>query len=284
MCRHYCFRANAPTKVECTLIRAQNALMSQSRADRRGVAHPDGWGVAVYQADRPTLERRAVAAYEDMHFSTTAERVYAETVVAHVRRATVGEPSLANTHPFTHGCWTFTHNGTVTGFRHVQKQLIHETAPELREFRQGTTDSEQVFYWLLTRMMQAGLSPEERCTDPEALVQIVSDGLVTLAGLCEETTPAEPPRLNILLTDGEAAIATRWNNTLWQILREGTHDCEICGIPHVHERPAHEYRAVIVASEPVSDEDWEELPDRSLLVVDARIRPEVRRLQPASPA
>ena len=114
MCRHYCFRANAPTKVECTLIRAQNALISQSRADRRGVAHPDGWGVAVYDNDHPWIERRAAAAYEDLHFSTTAERVYAETVVAHVRKATVGEPSLANTHPFAHACWTFTHNGTVT--------------------------------------------------------------------------------------------------------------------------------------------------------------------------
>jgi glutamine amidotransferase len=279
MCRHYLFRANAPTKVECSLIRAQNALLSQSRADRRGVAHPDGWGVAVYQGDCPTLERRAAAAYEDLHFNTTAERVYSETVLAHVRKATIGEPSLANTHPFAHGCWVFSHNGTVTGFRHVQKQLIHETAPELREFRQGTTDSEQVFYWLLTRMIEAGLSPEERCTDPARLAAVVSDSLVKLASLCAETSPAEPPRLNILLTDGESAVATRWNNTLWYVCREGTHDCEICGIPHVHERPADEYLAVLIASEPVSDEDWRELPDRSLILVDARLRPEIRSLE-----
>src|SRR6476620_10098238 len=39
MCRHYAFRANEPTKVECTLVRAQNALLAQSRADRRGKTH-----------------------------------------------------------------------------------------------------------------------------------------------------------------------------------------------------------------------------------------------------
>jgi predicted glutamine amidotransferase len=275
MCRHYCFRANAETKVECTLIRAQNALLYQSRADRRGVAHPDGWGVAVYQNSRPTVERRAAAAYEDMHFSTTAERVYAETVVAHVRKATVGEPSLANTHPFTHACWTFTHNGTVTGFRHLQKRLIHETAAELRGCRQGTTDSEQMFYWLLTRMAAAGISPDGPCNDRRALVAVVSESLSTLAALCEETSPPQPERLNILLTDGDIVIATRWNNTLYWVYREDVHDCEICGIPHVHEHPVAEYRAVVIASEPVSDEEWQELPDRSLLVVDAEIRPEI---------
>jgi len=282
MCRHYCFRANAPTKVECTLIRAQNALLSQSRADRRGVAHSDGWGVAVYENEHPWIERRAAAAYEDLHFSTTAERVYAETIIAHVRRATVGEPALANTHPFAHACWTFTHNGTVAGFQHLQKRLIHETAPELRGCRQGTTDSEQVFYWLLTRMARAGLPAEEHCRDRDTLVAVVSEALTTLAGLCAETSPAEPARLNILLTDGDVAIATRWNNTLYWVYREGTHDCEICGIPHVHERPAHDYRAVIVASEPVSDEDWQELPDRSLLVVDAELQPQICRMAASS--
>ncbi|HUG90389.1 MAG TPA: class II glutamine amidotransferase [Planctomycetaceae bacterium] len=281
MCRHYCFRANAPTKVECTLIRAQNGLLSQSRADRRGQAHSDGWGVAVYENGRPTVERRAVAAYEDLHFSTTVERVYAETIVAHVRKATVGEPSLANTHPFTHACWTFTHNGTVTGFHHLQKRLIHETLPELRGFRQGTTDSEQAFYWLLSRMARAGLSPEEPCRDLDGLAAVVAESVLTLAVLCEETSPAEPARLNILLTDGELTIASRWNNSLYWVRREGTHDCEICGIPHVHERPAHDYRAVLVASEPVSDEQWQELPDRSLLAVDAEIRPQVRQIAAA---
>src|SRR5919108_629070 len=46
MCRLYALRANEPTRVECSLVRAQNALMAQSRGDREGLIHGDGWGVA----------------------------------------------------------------------------------------------------------------------------------------------------------------------------------------------------------------------------------------------
>ncbi len=75
MCRLYGFRANEETKVECSLVHAQNALMLQSRADLRGRAHPHGWGLAFYHNVHPTVVRRASAAYEDLHFSETVERI-----------------------------------------------------------------------------------------------------------------------------------------------------------------------------------------------------------------
>lgn len=279
MCRHYCFRANEETKVECTLIHAQNALILQSRADLRGKSHADGWGISVYHNAVPEVERRATAAYEDMHFSTTVERVFSKTAVAHVRRATVGGPSLANTHPFVHGYWTFCHNGTLTGFQMLQDELKHETAEELRQHRTGSTDSEQIFYWLLTRMEQAGLSPDEHCRDLPALREVVAESIVHLARRCEEAGAAWPARLNFLLTDGNIVIASRWNNSLHWILREGIHDCEICGIPHVHHTTGVQYRAVIVASEPISHEEWLELPDRSLLAIDDSIQPQIDAIE-----
>ncbi len=55
MCRLYALRANEPTRVECSLVRAQNALMAQSRADREGVMHGHGWGVADYADGAVTL-------------------------------------------------------------------------------------------------------------------------------------------------------------------------------------------------------------------------------------
>ena len=68
MCRLYGFRANEPTKVECTLVHAQNALLLQSQSDQRGKSHPDGWGISAYQGERPWCERHALAAYEDAPF------------------------------------------------------------------------------------------------------------------------------------------------------------------------------------------------------------------------
>ena len=45
MCRLYAMRANEPTRVECSLVHAQNALMQQSQLDAEGLVHGHGWGV-----------------------------------------------------------------------------------------------------------------------------------------------------------------------------------------------------------------------------------------------
>ena len=90
MCRLYGFRANEPTKVECSLVQAQNALMAQSRMDQAGLTHGHGWGVAEHPDGLPMVEKQAWAAYHGERFKKTAARVYSKTVIAHVRRATVG--------------------------------------------------------------------------------------------------------------------------------------------------------------------------------------------------
>jgi glutamine amidotransferase len=271
MCRLYGFRANEETKIECTLIHAQNALMLQSRTDLRGVSHADGWGLAFYHDSIPETERRATAAYEDLHFSSTAERIYTCSAVAHIRRATVGGPSLENSHPFTNGPWTFAHNGTVIGFENFRETLLRETSDHLRSRLQGTTDSEHAFYWLLTRMESAGLSATDRCSDLELMRKVVTDSVNVLAGRCRQHDPGRTPRLNFLLTDGHVLIATRYHNSLYWLLREGIRDCEICGIPHVHHSSGVDYRAVVVASEPITHEDWQEAENESILVVDSGI-------------
>ena len=117
MCRLYGFLANEPTKVECTLVHAQNALLHQSREDLGGRTHSDGWGISCYPDGMPQCERRASAAHEDLWFSTTAERTYSHAVIAHVRRATVGGARVENTHPFTHGLLDFCPQRDIGKFR-----------------------------------------------------------------------------------------------------------------------------------------------------------------------
>jgi glutamine amidotransferase len=269
MCRLYGLHATEPTKVECTLVLAQNALLLQSRLDRLGRTHPDGWGIAFYRDGAPEVERRPAAAFEDVHFSRTAERVRARTVLAHVRQATVGQVSLENTHPFVRGCWSFAHNGTVAGFGRLERALAAETGPRLQAGRAGTTDSEQLFLWLLAQMEGAGISPDEPCADPETLAGVVGRAIAELARRCAGVSgPGDrPPRLNVLLTDGRVLVAVRWNHDLFWVARDGVHDCEICGIPHIDHAPGAAYRAAVVASEPISHEPWQELPDRSVLLI-----------------
>jgi len=100
MCRLYALKANEPTRVKCSLVHAQNAQMAQSAGDSEGLVHGHGWGVADYANGVPLIEKQTWAAFQGVHFARKAARVYARTVVAHVRRATVGIQSIENTHPF----------------------------------------------------------------------------------------------------------------------------------------------------------------------------------------
>jgi len=277
MCRIYGFRATEETKVECSLVHAQNALMLQSRADKTGRMHSDGWGIAFYHNTHPERERRATAAFEDLHFSDTVARIFTRTVLAHVRLATVGEPSLVNSHPFIAGRWAFVHNGTVRGFDCLRDRLLAETVPELRAQIQGATDSEHAFCWLLSRMLRGGCDWRKPCDNVDRLSQIVGESVSELARRSAAVEQEKPPRLNFMLTDGQTLVATRWENSLFWLQRVGVHDCEICGIPHVHHQPNVEYRAVVIASEPITDEKWVEVPNFSLLSVDPGVH---SRLQP----
>ena len=255
MCRLYGFHANEPTKVECTLVHAQNALMVQSREDLAGEEHAHGWGIATYEGHCPHIERQAWAAYHGEHFRRAAARIFSQQVLAHVRSATVGTPKIENTHPFVDGPWAFIHNGTVPNFERLRPRLLAQLPEDRRKAIQGDTDSEHVFHYL--RNLQA-------CAPDRALVDVLRDGLRQIIEWCREIEPAANIGLNVILTDGEQMLGSRIGRTLYYVEREGVHDCEICGFPHIHHDTHRRYRAVVVASEPISHEDWRDVPECSV--------------------
>ncbi len=141
MCRLYRLQANEPTRVECSLVEAQNALMVQSRRDREGLVHGHGWGIADHSGGLPSVEKQASASRHGEHFRKAAARIYATTVVAHVRRATVGPPTIENAHPFAP--WTLAlraqwHNSGVPKSQSEVARCYRSTASKRnrREHRQ----------------------------------------------------------------------------------------------------------------------------------------------------
>lgn len=266
MCRLYAMSSNEPTRVECSLVHAQNALMHQSQEDEAGLANGHGWGVADFRNGLPLIEKQVWAAFHGEHFKKTAARVYAHTVVAHVRRASVGGTSIENTHPFTHGKWIFAHNGTVPNFLMVRDRMLPEIDPMFLNDIKGTTDSEHVFYYLLSLHLR---HPQ---TDLRELVAI---GLNRLRGWCAEVDPDAKSGLNdaklglnIVLTDGKVLVGSRVGRSLWHLQREQIYTCDICGRTHVHHKATTDYRAVEIASEPISDDPWEAFPDDVVYSVD----------------
>jgi predicted glutamine amidotransferase len=252
MCRFFGFLGSAPAKVDWYLARAENSLLAQSRRDRTGNSHLDGWGIGYYAGDFPVVAWSASPAPTDGKFLIAAHAVRARAVIAHVRDASVGGASLVNTHPFTYGRWLFAHNGTVTPFEHVAPALTSEIPPALFSWRQGNTDSELVFYWLLARMMRAGMDLGQPCSDLPALRQILSAVVKELASACAQAGDnSEPSKLNFLLTDGSVLLATRWRHSLCWSSRKNS---------------------VLVASEAMDQERWHEVADGTLLTVDSRLQ------------
>jgi len=262
MCRLYGFIANEKTKLECTLVQAHNSLMRQSEQDSLGRSNTDGWGISYYQDQLPVIEKEGGSAFDDPRFSQVATQVRSTSVIAHIRLATVGETNPQNAHPFIHGSWTFAHNGTVNGFPQLEETLVAETDPLLQKNRMGSTDSEQVFYWILTHLQAAGISLQSQLSDRDQ-AQTVRNILAESARELMKRSQSvhdEAAKLNFLLTDGEQMFATRWNNSLHVVQRNGVRDCQVCQISHVEPHPQQPYRAVVIASEPISDEPWHRSP------------------------
>jgi glutamine amidotransferase len=79
-------------------------------------------------------------------------------VISHIRKATVGNIALANTHPFMRELWgrywLFAHNGDLKTLPAWQGKRFRPV---------GCTDSEQAFCWILEQL--ADEFPEEPDTD-----------------------------------------------------------------------------------------------------------------------
>jgi glutamine amidotransferase len=214
--------------------------------------------LALYQEGRLQTMRRAKAAVDDSDFRRAAGRAYSHTVLAHVRRATVGRVALENTHPFCYEGWAFVHNGTLARFDELRPKMLAMMTPKHCTVIQGETDSEHIFHLLLSAYDSAPARP---------LSEILHQVLGQIVAWCHEIDPAAGIGLNILLTNGERMVGCRWGRTLHYVERVGVHDCEICGFPHIHHDPRRNYRAIVIASEPISNERWREIPDRSVFTV-----------------
>ncbi len=217
MCRHLAYLGPARSLGDL-LLEPEHGLLRQSYAPRRqrnGLMNADGWGVGFYAAarpDQPARWRSNRPLWADASFASVAPVISAPCVLAAVRSATAGMPGDETAAaPFQSGRWLLSHNGSV------DRALLgpHPAA-------ESVCDSAQ----LAAHLFESG---------PERAGQFV-------AALGHRDPAA---RLNLLLTDGQRILATRWNDTL-SVLR--TDD------------------SVVVASEPYDDDPrWADVPDHHLV-------------------
>jgi glutamine amidotransferase len=270
MCRMFGFRSVIQSQVHRSLVSADNALWNLSEQ------HPDGWGVAYYVEGTPHLARSASTALSDRVFQRVSGVVASETVVAHVRKATQGNLSVLNCHPFQHGRWVFAHNGDVPSFPRFRERLLAEVSPRLRRYILGDTDSEVIFFMVLTQLLRYGaLSSEFRLSD---VVSSVTRALGQVRALCDADLPVgERSLLTCILTDGASMVGVQGGKELhYSTYKRRCADRSVCAfLTNSCEAPPEDGQVnhLIFSSEPLSGENvWTAMAEGEVVAVDGRMR------------
>jgi glutamine amidotransferase len=227
------------------LFDAPHSLCEQARFPKHqttGRDNPDGWGVAWYPTDRttrahhhtsqhgPDHHRTTTPIWHDNAFPARAREIECRALIAAARLAS---PGLAIT--------------SAGNAPFVRGEWAFSLNGAIDGFRGHVGDE------LRAAISAARRTTLESDTDSEVLFALTLDRIeagaepaVALAAVMRFVTSVTTGRINLLLTDGAAVYATRWVNSLF------TGGC-------------------VVASEPLDDtEDWLEVPDRSLVVLDGR--------------
>jgi gamma-glutamyl hercynylcysteine S-oxide hydrolase len=220
VCRHLAW-LGAPRSLGELILEPPHGLLVQSYAPRRqghGLMNADGWGVGFYAQSRPEPARWRSnrPLWGDASFASAAPVISSGCVLAAVRSATAGMPADETAAaPFQSGRWLLSHNGVVD-----RAVLGPHPAAE------SVCDS-------------ALLAAHLFAYGPERVAEFV-------AALGRRDPGA---RLNLLLTDGQQVLATRWGDSLSVLAADD---------------------GVVVASEPYDDDPrWADVPEHHLVEVTA---------------
>ncbi len=252
MCRLFGLTAGTqPVRATFWLLDAPDSLREQSHR------MPDGTGIGTFDAQGlPIVDKQPIAAYQDTEFATAAQHLTGRTFVAHVRYASTGGVTAANTHPFLQEGRIFAHNGVVGGLDRLDGRLRELGASHLVG---GNTDSERVFALITTEI-------DRHEGD-------VGAGLVAALSWIAAHCPVYAVNL-VLITPTELwALRYPETNTLYVLRRPAGRDSPAdvrSSQIHARSDDLDNEACVVVASEPMDGETgWRALDPGELIHVDA---------------
>lgn len=141
MCQLLGMNCNTPTDIIFSFegFRLRGGL-TDHHADGFGIGFFEQKGIRLFHDDKPSADSPVA----DL---VNTYQIKSENVIAHIRKATQGKTSLANTHPFVREMWgeywLFAHNGNLMNFKPSQGQYYRPV---------GTTDSEAAFCYILEEL------------------------------------------------------------------------------------------------------------------------------------
>ncbi|MCC7462646.1 MAG: class II glutamine amidotransferase [Gammaproteobacteria bacterium] len=261
MCELFALSSRRPTAARFTL---------QRFAARGGLTghNVDGWGLAIYDGAELRLYREPEPARDSTWLQFVQRRhLPTRLLVSHIRRATHGAVSLANTQPYAREIagrmHCFAHNGQL-------EPLLHPGTPQPHRFHPiGETDSERaacLLFDAVARLWERDLPP------PVAERRWVVE---QFAATMRRLGPA-----NFLYADGECLFAHGHRRIqsdrriappgLWLLQRECAVDRD--GLPEAGvnlDAPPGPQAVALLASVPLTEENWRPLGEGELLLIEA---------------
>lgn len=220
----------------------------------RGEKNPHGWGIARFDGRACQVFKEPIKASSSKlaTFLRDYESFVSKIFIGHVRRASQGSPALRNTHPFVRAFRSrevaLAHNGTL------KEQVIARS--ELKFDPVGETDSEHLLCALLTILFNERIN----FTDFQRIEAVLREF-------------NESGSMNVLFSEGDHLYCYRDKdgyNGLCMIERKAPfnrvslrdEDWEVDLV--VEKRP--DQRGFVIATCPLTDEKWDDLPPGSLRV------------------
>ena len=267
MCRLFGMTAGAePAQATFWLLDAPDSLVVQSHHN------VDGTGVGSFDPDgTPHVDKQPIAAFQDRRFAAEAREIRSRTFVAHVRHATTGARTLANTHPFCQHDRLFAHNGVIEDVAALEAHL-----GDARALVHGESDSERYFALITGEIERrgadvgAGIRAATGWIVQELAILSINFILITATELWALRYPETD---SLFMLQRPAGGGGGGGGASQPLDQAGSHGTRIRSA-HARDRPV-----VIVASERMDDDrGWREVPSGELVHVDASLAVTTERL------
>jgi predicted glutamine amidotransferase len=264
---------NDPARVASALHPAREMLVVPATTSI------DSWGIGFYQAE-PLLQRRPKSPSEAIDFYTIAKDLRTDTIIAHVREGTVGQPKNENTHPFRFRQWMFAHHGTLPAWQQIQEPVLASLPPFIARNIRGETDSELLFHLFLANLHEDGRL-EDQTVPAKAVVDALRETMRRIESLAGADV-ARAAECALAVTNGRVMVCSRHGRNVYLHKTRGIYDDPVLREPGNGRPPKkvdlEHLRAVLMIAdmdETPSGPGWESLPDHSFAAVSRELDVEI---------
>jgi glutamine amidotransferase len=218
--------------------------------------HPHGWGMACMSERDSFVEKEPIQATKSNYLKERLSvHIREKNVLAHIRYATIGNVEYKNCHPYTKKDkrgrrWSLVHNGTIFSFDPLNKYV---------RIQQGDTDSERILLYIVDEVNRLYDENEEKEHKNQDDTGVLDNCHVEQNLHAEDmdyrifahidniiSQMAQDNKLNLILFDGQHMyVHTNYKDSLYYLKKD---------------------EAVIFSTQPLSGEQWNNVPFNRLLV------------------